>query len=81
MCAICNFKIEFGVGHPLALSIATATRNAIESGLLNENKAGACWRPRGSGSRPSTRSSYFRTGSRCPSRSASCLSCPTSMCC
>lgn len=38
MCAICNFKIEFGVGHPLSLSIAMATRNAIESGLLEELK-------------------------------------------
>ena len=34
MCAICNFKIEFGVGHPLALSVAVATRKAIEAGLV-----------------------------------------------
>ncbi|CAG4889989.1 hypothetical protein [Paraburkholderia saeva] len=34
MCAICNFKIEFGVGHPLALSVAVETRKAIESGLV-----------------------------------------------
>lgn len=34
MCAICNFKIDFGVGHPLALSVAVATRKAIESGLV-----------------------------------------------
>jgi len=40
MCAICNFKIEFGVGHPLALSVAAATRVGIESGLLDEDKAG-----------------------------------------
>ncbi|PVX86258.1 hypothetical protein [Paraburkholderia unamae] len=40
MCAICNFRIEFGVGHPQALSVATATRSAIESGLLAEDKAG-----------------------------------------
>ena len=34
MCAICSFKIDFGVGHPLALSVAVATRKAIESGLI-----------------------------------------------
>jgi hypothetical protein len=34
MCAICNFKIDFGVGHPLALSVAVAARKAIESGLI-----------------------------------------------
>lgn len=34
MCAICNFKIEFGVGHPQALSVAVATRQAIERGEL-----------------------------------------------
>lgn len=34
MCAICNFKIDFGVGHPLALTVAVATRKAIESGLI-----------------------------------------------
>lgn len=34
MCAICNFKIDFGVGHPLALSVAVATRKAIESVLV-----------------------------------------------
>ncbi|SDR33956.1 hypothetical protein SAMN05443245_4814 [Paraburkholderia fungorum] len=34
MCAICNFKIDFGVGHPLALSVAVATRKAIESGMV-----------------------------------------------
>jgi hypothetical protein len=31
MCAICNFKLDFGVGHPLALKVAVATREAIES--------------------------------------------------
>lgn len=36
MCAICNFKIEFSVGHPLALSVAVATRKAIEAGLIGE---------------------------------------------
>ncbi|MFM0739908.1 hypothetical protein PQQ51_21930 [Paraburkholderia xenovorans] len=34
MCAICNFKIDFGVGHPLALTVAVATRKAIDSGLV-----------------------------------------------
>ncbi|MFP3647736.1 hypothetical protein [Paraburkholderia sp. SIMBA_054] len=36
MCAICNFKIEFSVGHPLALSVAVASRKAIEAGLIGE---------------------------------------------
>lgn len=35
MCAICNFKLDFGVGHPLALSVAVATRKAIEAGLVD----------------------------------------------
>ncbi|CAB3790916.1 hypothetical protein LMG28688_03184 [Paraburkholderia caffeinitolerans] len=34
MCAICNFKIEFSVGHRSALSVAVATRKAIESGWV-----------------------------------------------
>jgi hypothetical protein len=34
MCAICNFKLDFGVSHPLALSVAVAARKAIESGLI-----------------------------------------------
>jgi hypothetical protein len=34
MCAICNFKIDFGVGHPLALSVAVATRKAVEGGII-----------------------------------------------
>lgn len=34
MCAICNFNIAFGVSHPLALSVAVATRKAIEAGLI-----------------------------------------------
>lgn len=34
MCAICNFKIDFGVGHPLALTVAVAARQAIEAGLI-----------------------------------------------
>jgi hypothetical protein len=42
MCAICNFKIEFGVGHPQALSVAVATRQAIERGeLAQTNTDGA----------------------------------------
>jgi hypothetical protein len=35
MCAICNFKLDFSVGHPLALKVAVATREAIESGLAD----------------------------------------------
>jgi hypothetical protein len=35
MCAICNFRIEFGVGHPAALTVAVATRKAIEAGLID----------------------------------------------
>ncbi|WP_233832483.1 hypothetical protein [Paraburkholderia sp. ZP32-5] len=34
MCAICNFKLDFSVGHPLALSVAVAARRAIEAGLI-----------------------------------------------
>ncbi|ALL71143.1 hypothetical protein K788_0002034 (plasmid) [Paraburkholderia caribensis MBA4] len=34
MCAICNFKIEFGIGHPSGLSVAVATRKAIEAGQI-----------------------------------------------
>lgn len=36
MCAICDFKIEFAVGHPAALALAVATRKAIEAGLLRQ---------------------------------------------
>ncbi|SPB15253.1 hypothetical protein NOV72_02479 [Caballeronia novacaledonica] len=36
MCAICNFKIEFGVGHPSALTVAVATREAIEAGRVEQ---------------------------------------------
>jgi hypothetical protein len=35
MCAVCEFRIEFGIGHPLALSVAVATRNAIDAGLVD----------------------------------------------
>jgi hypothetical protein len=34
MCAICNFKIEFDLGHPQALTVAVATRGAIEAGTV-----------------------------------------------
>ncbi len=34
MCAVCEFKIEFGISHPLALSVAVATRKAIEANLI-----------------------------------------------
>ncbi|MFM0649626.1 hypothetical protein PQR14_35365 [Paraburkholderia bryophila] len=36
MCAICDFKIEFDVSHPQALTVAVATREAIEAGTLPE---------------------------------------------
>ncbi|MBN3855062.1 hypothetical protein G3N59_16905 [Paraburkholderia sp. Ac-20340] len=35
MCAICNFKLDFSVGHPLALKIAVAARKAIDAGLID----------------------------------------------
>lgn len=35
MCAVCEFKIEFGISHPLALSVAVATRKAIEANLID----------------------------------------------
>ncbi|CAB3787430.1 hypothetical protein LMG28690_02443 [Paraburkholderia caffeinilytica] len=37
MCAICNFKMEFDIGHPQALAVAVATRAAIETGVLKED--------------------------------------------
>jgi hypothetical protein len=36
MCTICSLTIEFAVEHPLALAVAVATRQAIETGLLPE---------------------------------------------
>ncbi|RFU48724.1 hypothetical protein [Paraburkholderia sp. DHOC27] len=36
MCAICELKIEFNIGHPQALAVAVATREAMESGVLPE---------------------------------------------
>ncbi|WP_434109851.1 hypothetical protein [Paraburkholderia caffeinilytica] len=37
MCAICELKIEFNISHPLALSVAVATRTAIDAGTLPES--------------------------------------------
>lgn len=34
MCAICNFKMDFGVSHPSAFRVAVAARTAIEAGLI-----------------------------------------------
>lgn len=34
MCAICNFKLDFSVGHPSALTIAVAARQAIDAGVI-----------------------------------------------
>ena len=34
MCAICDLKIEFSIEHPMSLSVAVATRQAIDAGLL-----------------------------------------------
>ncbi|SPB14169.1 hypothetical protein NOV72_01418 [Caballeronia novacaledonica] len=39
MCAICNFKVDFGVSHPSALTVAVATRKAIEAGLIEPTDA------------------------------------------
>lgn len=36
MCAICNFKIDFGVSHPLSLAVAVATRAAMDRGELTQ---------------------------------------------
>jgi hypothetical protein len=36
MCAICELKIEFNIGHPHALTVAVATREAMDAGLLPE---------------------------------------------
>lgn len=40
MCAICNFRLELSVGHPLALPVAVATRRAIEAGFVAPIDAG-----------------------------------------
>jgi hypothetical protein len=34
MCAICDLKIEFNIGHPQALTVAVATREAMDAGAL-----------------------------------------------
>lgn len=39
MCTICTLNIEFAVEHPLALAVAVATRQAIDTGLLPETGA------------------------------------------
>jgi hypothetical protein len=39
MCSICDLRIEFSIDHPLSLSIAVETRNAIDTGLLPEPDA------------------------------------------
>jgi hypothetical protein len=39
MCTICTLNIEFAVEHPLALAVAVATRQAIDTGLLPETAA------------------------------------------
>jgi hypothetical protein len=36
MCAICELKIEFNIGHPQALTVAVATRAAMDAGTLPE---------------------------------------------
>ncbi|EHM01294.1 hypothetical protein HMPREF9946_02031 [Acetobacteraceae bacterium AT-5844] len=39
MCTICDLRIEFSVEHPMSLSVAVATRQAIDAGLLPTVKA------------------------------------------
>ena len=34
MCTICDLKIEFTIDHPMTLSVAVATRKAIDAGVL-----------------------------------------------
>ncbi len=36
MCAICDFKIDFNIDHPRALTVAVATREAIDEKALPE---------------------------------------------
>lgn len=38
MCAICNFKIDFGVSHPASLQVAVATRRAMDQGTLAQQQ-------------------------------------------
>lgn len=41
MCSICDVRIEFGAVHPMGLSVAVATRRAIEERLVPE--AASAW--------------------------------------
>lgn len=41
MCAICDLRIEFGVDHPMSLSVAVATRQAIDNRSLLPTVIGA----------------------------------------
>jgi len=34
MCTICDLRIEFGTDHPMGLSVAVATRQAIDAGMI-----------------------------------------------
>lgn len=34
MCTICDLRIEFSIDHPMSLSVAVATRRAIDAGAL-----------------------------------------------
>ena len=34
MCTICDLRIEFTIDHPMTLSVAVATRKAIDAGVL-----------------------------------------------
>ena len=37
MCTICDLKIEFSIDHPMSLSVAVATRRAVDAGLLSDH--------------------------------------------
>lgn len=37
MCTICDLRIEFSVDHPMSLSVAVATRKAVDAGLLSDH--------------------------------------------
>ena len=37
MCTICDLRIEFSIEHPMTLSVAVATRRAIDAGALPNN--------------------------------------------
>ena len=36
MCSICDLRIDFGTDHPMGLSVAVATRRAIDAGVIPE---------------------------------------------